>query len=119
MLANYQDNCSDCVNKSPTGRRNNYRWGEPDVGNGVSGPHQDSVNKTARINNNSTPKGGPSSCPWSQNNCGPNDEPFSTHSGGVNAVWGDGHVAFLRDSITPQVLRGIMTADGGEVVSLD
>ena len=26
-------------------------------------------------------------CPWSLNNCGPNDEPFSFHSGGVLAVF--------------------------------
>jgi prepilin-type N-terminal cleavage/methylation domain-containing protein/prepilin-type processing-associated H-X9-DG protein len=119
MLSNYTDNCNGCVDKSPTGRRNNYRWGEPDNGNGVSGPHNDTVNKIARINNNATPKGGPSSCPWSTNNCGPNDEPFSFHTGGVNAVFGDGHVQFLRDSINAQTLRAICTADGGETLSLD
>ncbi|MFO0846561.1 MAG: DUF1559 domain-containing protein [Gemmataceae bacterium] len=119
MKANYADNCSDCVNKSPTGLRNNYRWGEPDVANGVSGPHQDAVNKTARINNNASPKGGPASCPWSLNNCGPNDEPFSFHSGGVQAVFGDGHVQFIRDSVSAQVLRAICTADGGETIGPD
>jgi prepilin-type processing-associated H-X9-DG protein len=87
------------------------------VANGVSGPHQDAVNKTARINNNSTPNGGPSSCPWSANNCGPNDEPFSFHTGGVNAVFGDGHVQFVRDSISALVLRALCTPDGGETVS--
>ncbi len=119
MKANYVDNCSDCSNKSPTGLRNNYRWGEPDSANGVSGPHNDGTNKVARLNNNATPKGGPTTCPWSTNNCGPNDEPFSFHSGGVQAVFGDGHVQFLRDSISFQTLRAIMTADGGDQVNLD
>jgi len=114
MKSNYNDNCSDCIDKSPTGLRNNYRWGEPDVANGHSGPHQDTVNKVARINNNATPNGGPSSCPWALNNCGPNDEPFSFHPGGVNALFGDGHVQFLRDGLSAQVLRAICTADGGE-----
>ena len=118
MLASYGDNCADCVDKSPTGLRNNYRWGEPDVANGVSGPHQSIGNKTAKINNNNTPNGGPSTCPWSLNNCGPNDEPFSFHSGGCNAVFGDGHVSFVGDSISPQILRAVLTAEGGESVNL-
>ena len=119
MLANYFDNCDDCIDKSPTLRRNNYRWGEPDVANGVSGPHLDTVNKQARLNNNASPKGGPVSCPWSNNNCGPNDEPFSFHPGGVQALFGDGHVQLLRDSISAQVLRAICTADAGDIATLD
>jgi prepilin-type N-terminal cleavage/methylation domain-containing protein/prepilin-type processing-associated H-X9-DG protein len=104
---------------SPSGLRNNYRWAEPDSANGVSGPHQDTANKVARLNNNATPKGGPTSCSWSLNNCGPNDEPFSFHTGGVQAVWGDGHVQFIRDSVSAQVLRAVMTATGGETVTID
>jgi prepilin-type processing-associated H-X9-DG protein len=119
MKASYADNCGDCTDKSPTGLRNNYRWGEPDSANGISGPHNDTVNKVARINNNATPKGGPTSCAWSNNNCGPNDEPFSFHSGGVQAVFGDGHVQFIRDSISAQTLRAICTADFGDQVNLD
>jgi prepilin-type N-terminal cleavage/methylation domain-containing protein/prepilin-type processing-associated H-X9-DG protein len=119
MKANYPDGCSDCIDKSPTGLRNNYRWGEPDVANGFSGPHLDTANQIARLNNNKTPNGGPSSCPWSTNNCGPNDEPFSFHPGGVMALFGDGHVQFLRDTLTPPVLRALVTADGGETFTLN
>jgi prepilin-type N-terminal cleavage/methylation domain-containing protein len=122
MLAAYNDPCSDCTQpgaKSPTGRRNNYRWGEPDNANGFSGPHQDTVNQVARLNNNKTPNGGPASCLWSLNNCGPNDEPFSFHTGGCLAVFGDGHVQMVKDSTSPQVLRFLCTPDGGEVFTLD
>lgn len=104
---------------SPSGLRNNYRWAEPDTGNGVSGPHKATDTQQAKINNNATPKGGPATCPWSVNNCGPNDEPFSFHTGGAQAVFGDGHVQFLRESITPQVLRAICTPDGGETITLN
>jgi len=104
---------------SPTGLRNNYRWAEPDNGNGVSGSHNATDTKVAKINNHSNPIGGGAACPWSVNNCGPNDEPYSYHSGGCNAVWGDGHVQFIRDSISPQILRGILTPEGGETVSVD
>jgi prepilin-type N-terminal cleavage/methylation domain-containing protein/prepilin-type processing-associated H-X9-DG protein len=118
MKSNYKALSGSSV-ASPSGLRNNYRWVEPDVANGVSGPHNDSASKVAKINNNATPIGGNSNCPWSVNNCGPNDEPFAYHSGGVNAVFGDGHVQFVRDSITAQVLRAILTPEGGEAVSLD
>jgi prepilin-type N-terminal cleavage/methylation domain-containing protein/prepilin-type processing-associated H-X9-DG protein len=106
MKAAYADNCPNCQYKSPSGLKNNYRWAEPDVANGVSGPpNQTSGGGKGVINQNATPRGGPSDCPWSANNCGPNDEPFAYHPGGVNALFGDGHVQFLRASITPQVMR--------------
>ncbi len=104
---------------SPTGLRNSYRWAEPDNSNGVSGPHNATDNKVAKINNHSTPIGGGSTCPWSVNNCGPNGEPFSFHSGGCNAIWGDGHVQFVRDNISAQVLRSILTPEGGETLNID
>ncbi|MCE9534096.1 MAG: DUF1559 domain-containing protein [Planctomycetes bacterium] len=120
MKAGYTDPCTNCVAKSPTGLRNNYRWAEPDNGNGVSGPHSQSGGPgQAKINNNKSPSGGGTTCPWGTNNCGPNDEPFSYHSGGCNAVFGDGHVQFLRDTISPQILRGILTPAGGETFTLD
>ncbi len=83
-----------------------WRWAEPDNAFGVSQP----------INNNLNPMGGPPTCPWSQNNCGPNDEVFGFHPGGVNVVYCDGHVDFLSDSLEPTTLRRLVTRDGGEVI---
>src|SRR5262249_8883714 len=77
MEAKYVDGNPNGVDKSPSGLACNYRWGEPDIANGVSGPHLDTVNKLDRINNNAVPYGGTTNCPWANNNCGPNDEPFS------------------------------------------
>jgi prepilin-type N-terminal cleavage/methylation domain-containing protein len=119
MLANYFDFNPFGLDKSPSGRSNNYRWAEPDIANGVSGPHQDTVNQLARLNNNANPRGGPASCPWYANNCGPNDEPFSFHPGGCSAVLGDGSVRFFRDTLDPFTLRSMCTPAGGEVVVLD
>ena len=117
MVANYVDPAGS-VDSSPTGRRNNYRWAEPDVANGVSGPSNSTGSQVATVNNNARPNGGPATCPWSTNNCGPNDEPFGFHEGGVLAVFGDGHVGFVRNATTPQVLRALLTPAGGEVVEL-
>ena len=43
----------------------------------------------------------------------------SDHSGGVFALFADGHVGFLPDDIDPAVLRGLCTMAGGEKVDGD
>ena len=103
-----------------TRARRAYAWADPDAAaNGFSGPHQDTVNKTAKVNNNATPTGGPASCRWNLNNCGPNDEPFSFHSGGVNAVMCDGSVRFVRESVSGLILKAAVGASDGIIFSLD
>ena len=89
------------------GLRQLYRWAEPDCAIGIS----------KGINNNRSPMGGPASCPWKNNNCGPNEELFSFHPGGAHAMFCDGHVAFLRGSMDPRTLRKLITRAGGEVAS--
>jgi prepilin-type N-terminal cleavage/methylation domain-containing protein/prepilin-type processing-associated H-X9-DG protein len=93
---------------TPSGRRALNRWAEPDTGNGVSGQNDDFLTGMLTkkvINGNSTPTGGPSGCPWTQNNCGPNDEMWSWHTGGANVVFCDGSSHFLDEDINPVVLR--------------
>ena len=92
------------------------RWAEPDQGNGVSGPPGMLNGNSKIINNNKNPLGGPSTCPWSTNNCGPNDEAFSYHSGGAMAIFADGHVQFITDTISVVTMRNLVTAAGGEVL---
>ena len=89
------------------GLRQIHRWAEPDSAFGIS----------KGVNNNKTPLGGPASCPWGTNNCGPNEEIFSFHPGGTHVVFCDGHVATLRETIDPRTLRKLITRAGGEVVS--
>ncbi len=43
----------------------------------------------------------------------------SAHPWGANTLFGDGHVAFVKDSIAVQTWRALGTRDGGEVVSAD
>jgi len=88
-------------------KRKHWRWSEPDNAFGVS----------FKPNFHKTPFGGPSSCPWIEMNCGTNDELFSFHSGGVNALYVDGHIQFLADGIDHRVLRSIITREGGETVA--
>ena len=52
---------------------------------------------------------------WSVNNCGPNDEPFSLHSGnGCFAGRADGSVVWLSEKADSQVLRQLADPSDGE-----
>jgi prepilin-type processing-associated H-X9-DG protein len=94
--------------QGPNPNRAVWRWADPDaVGSGVSG------NGGKYINNSATPFGGPPTCTWATNNCGPNDEPFSFHPGGCNAVLCDGSVRFLADTINYSVIRYLVTRAEG------
>jgi beta-lactamase regulating signal transducer with metallopeptidase domain len=63
--------------------------------------------------------------PWTQ----PEDIPLSAGvplpklggfaRGGFDALFGDGSVRFIRDSVPETVLRALLTRDGGEVISAD
>jgi prepilin-type N-terminal cleavage/methylation domain-containing protein/prepilin-type processing-associated H-X9-DG protein len=99
-----------------------HAWVDPDAGaNGFSGPSNAlaPASRIATFNNFGTPIGGPSQCRWQVNNCGPNDEPFGFHSGGVNACMGDGSVRFIRDGIDALVLKAVVGATDGQVVNID
>jgi prepilin-type N-terminal cleavage/methylation domain-containing protein/prepilin-type processing-associated H-X9-DG protein len=134
MLSRYPENPEVVANPPPeginqSGNRAINRWAEPDQGNGVSGPptsgtHQDPGSQGLQpvINNSSSPFGGPltppyRACPWSTNNCGPNDEIFSYHPGGALAVFCDGHVVYLKQDIRPQIMRRLVAINDGQPVS--
>jgi hypothetical protein len=100
-----------------------YAWADPDaVANGVSGPSNAAMpqnNRIARINNFNSPYGGPNTCPWDTNNCGPNDEPFSFHSGGINVAVGDGSCRFVHGNIDALVLKALVGSGDGYVANLE
>ncbi len=101
-----------------SGGRRMYAWADPDAGtNGLSGPSNSTGSRTAAVNQNKVPTGGPSTCSWQTNNCGPNDEPFAFHTGGVNCAMGDGSVRFIKDSIDPLTLKAIAGANDGKSAS--
>lgn len=55
-------------------------------------------------------------CPM---NCTNNNELYSFHSGGVNAVFADGAVHFLRQSMSLTALSRLITRSGGETLTGD
>jgi hypothetical protein len=95
------------------------RWADPDNASGVSGAPLDenTVPRTQPlINNSKTPIGGSAAtCLWSTNNCGPNDEGFSLHSGGgCFGGMADGSVRWLDETIDVQIIRQYVDPADGE-----
>jgi prepilin-type N-terminal cleavage/methylation domain-containing protein len=104
--------CSVYGATTNTGNTCPNRWIDSDSSNGVSGP----ANWTGGfINNNKGPVGA-AACPYVNVNCGPNDEPFSLHTGGVHAALCDGSVRFVSDNTDMQVVRKISNPTDGEPV---
>ncbi len=106
------------TNQMPTGTRTApNRWADSDSGAGVSGQNNSIAGLLLPvINGNKTPVGGPSTCPWTQNNCGPNNEPFSLHIGGIHAAMGDGAVRFISENIDVNTARRLFGRNDGQVV---
>ncbi len=98
---------------SPSAQRRYWRWVDPDAGFGVSGQ----PNNKFKPSNEGVAY--PSTSATKGNNAGANDELFSFHPGGVNCLFGDGSVRFIKDTTTVVVLRGLVTLKGNEVISAD
>ncbi len=94
----------------PNARHRYWRWADPGNAFGTSGR----PNNQGLPTNEGTPW--PSTTATAGNQAGPNEEPFSYHPGGVNALLGDGSVRFVKESINLGTFRGILTISGGEVV---
>ncbi len=90
-----------------------WRWADPGSAFGTSG----------QPNNPGTPTNEgvqwPSTVATAGNQAGPNEEPYSFHPGGVNALFGDGSVHFVKNTINLLAFRSILSLSGGEVVSSD
>ena len=117
------------------------RWADPDSASGLSGPpNEESKSSSQRrmgiVNNNKTIRPGKTSrfgggtamdmtgktvsdtdCSWHLNNCGSNDEPFSTHAGdGIYAGFGDGSVKWISAKTAPDILRQLADPNDGELL---
>lgn len=95
-------------NAGPQALRRSWAWADP----------ENSFNVDRLVNNNATPVGGPPGCTWDIVNCGANEETFSFHPGGANVVLCDGSAHFIPDSISAIPFQALMSARGGEVVSV-
>lgn len=115
--AGTRDTCGSADGTAASGYRCPNRWADPDNALGLSGPPT-SLSRKRVINNHVVPIGGPPECPWSTENCGPNDEIFSFHTGGAQAVFADGAVRFLSENMDPVVVAKLVARADGEQIDL-
>lgn len=96
--------------------RRYWRWAEPDSGYGVSGAPD---NPYRPSHEQGSYEAFPGLLATGGNNAGANDELFSFHPGGINCLFGDGSVRFIKTTVNVVTLRGLVTLNGGEVLSSD
>jgi prepilin-type N-terminal cleavage/methylation domain-containing protein/prepilin-type processing-associated H-X9-DG protein len=97
----------------PNARHRFWRWADPGSAFGTSGQPN---NKGVPTNEGSA---WPLTTATAGNQAGPNEEPYSFHPGGVNALFGDGSVRFIKDSVNLVAFRYILTLAGSDVASAD
>ena len=91
-------------------RRQSWRYAEPASAGVVNGPGSAALYPKRVLNNSNSSFGGATGCTWNLTDCGPNDEPFSFHGGGVNCLFGDGHVSYIREDVDHVTFRRMLTA---------
>ncbi len=92
--------------------KSHWRFADPDTASGM----KRKINNTAggsmsSIDPNAT-GADVGSCvgkTWVTHDCGPNNEAFSFHGNGAHVAFADGHVVFMRDGVTTDVLRALAT----------
>jgi prepilin-type N-terminal cleavage/methylation domain-containing protein/prepilin-type processing-associated H-X9-DG protein len=101
---------------STAGPHRFWRWADPGNAFGISGqpnnpaPIQLYVREASAWPSTSVTAGGQGQS---------NEEAFSFHPAGVNALFGDGSVRFIKSTINLAAFRYIVTLNGGEVISSD
>jgi prepilin-type N-terminal cleavage/methylation domain-containing protein/prepilin-type processing-associated H-X9-DG protein len=101
LLPGYSDGGNASAHSDPaTGTASaQWRWASPDIATSL-------VRKVNSARNATYTAADPNEgCAWANPHCGPNNEMFSFHGSGAYAVFADGHVAYVRDSIPKTVLR--------------
>ncbi len=93
-----------------------WRWAEPHCSLGVSGVIN---NKSRPDHETSNYQSYPGTLGTAGNKAGNNQSLYSYHPGGIKALFGDGSVRFIKESISPVVLRGLVSLKGAEVISSD
>jgi prepilin-type processing-associated H-X9-DG protein len=105
----YYDPLASELAGAPT-KRSHWKFIDPDT---ASGMLQKINNAAGGSMNSADPNVDPlNKCfgkSWTCHDCGANNEAFSFHGNGAHIAFADGHVVFMRDGVTQEVLRALGT----------
>jgi prepilin-type N-terminal cleavage/methylation domain-containing protein/prepilin-type processing-associated H-X9-DG protein len=93
-------------------RKHHWRWADPDTASGLKRKLNNTQGASMNTVDPNILAAEPYQCynaTWHYHDCGPNNEGFSFHGGGVNIGFVDGHVDYIRDTISWQVLSALST----------
>ncbi|MGL6095308.1 MAG: DUF1559 domain-containing protein [Fimbriiglobus sp.] len=102
------------VASGPPYRVEGAAWVAPQIDMGLDGIRKDTANRDIPFYTFTDPPTEP--CVM---NCSNHNEAFSFHSGGVNALLGDGSVRFVRESISLSAWVRLVTPNRGDVLPPD
>ena len=87
-----------------------WRYTNPDIASGLSKKVNNNKGGTYYTADPNTPV-----CVWAQHDCGNHSEMFSFHGPGAHAVFADGHVSFISESIPTPLIQAMVTRSYGRV----
>jgi prepilin-type N-terminal cleavage/methylation domain-containing protein/prepilin-type processing-associated H-X9-DG protein len=92
-------------------RKCHWRWADPDTASGLKRKLNNTAGGSMTTLDPNVSTSDVSGCAntWTVHDCGPNNEAFSFHGGGAHMLFADGHVSFVRDGISTDVLLAICT----------
>lgn len=93
-------------------RKCHWRWADPDTASGLKRKLNNTAGATMTAPDSNILSTDLTACyntSWTVHDCGPNNEAFSFHGGGAHMLFADGHVSFVRDGVSPDVLLAICT----------
>jgi prepilin-type processing-associated H-X9-DG protein len=98
-------------------KKAHWRFADPDTASGMKRKVNNTQGGSMTGPDSNLSAGDNSGCPgqsWTIHDCGPNNEAFSFHGGGAHMAFADGHVAFVRDTVSVQVLLSISTRNNSK-----
>ena len=113
-IISYEQTCLTNGPARPRARGNRWIYGAP---NHTMYSHHRPPNDASPDCRSGSPFGDRTNAEWDL--LGLDGAARSFHSGGVNALFVDGHVGFVKQTIAEPVWRALGTRTGGEVVGID
>ena len=114
-ILSYEQSCLPNGPARPRARGNRWIYGAPN--HTMYSHHRPAQRRPSPDCRSGSPFGDQTNAEWDL--LGLDGAARSFHSGGVNALFVDGHVSFVKETVAPSVWEALGTSRGGEVIGGD